>query len=173
MTVWWQFLSYKLKINLWKTPFYFFLISTKEKLLNYWITTPNNYLVWTQSMGFPTYCLVVTAMEKVTKSITVALLWSRKIKLSMVTRLTWKQFNQNKREVENNSTETKTLHSNIFLCNMNGTKAYLKIEIQPLFQQSGKHFGLYFLISNNKIYFILSRFYFIRYCHTELTSDYF
>lgn len=36
------------------------------------------HLVWTQSIGFPTYCLVVTAMEKVTNKITVALVWSRK-----------------------------------------------------------------------------------------------
>lgn len=45
----------------------------------------NAYLVWTQSIGLPTYWRVVTAMENVTSRMTVALLCRRNINESMVT----------------------------------------------------------------------------------------
>lgn len=51
----------------------------------------NIYLVWTQSIGFPTYCLVVTAIENVTNKITVALLCSRNTKESIVRLLIYKK----------------------------------------------------------------------------------
>lgn len=43
------------------------------------------YLVWTQSIGFPTYCRVVTAIENVTSNITVAFVCKRKIAESIFT----------------------------------------------------------------------------------------
>lgn len=42
-------------------------------------------LVWTQSIGFPTYCRVVTAIENVTSKMTVAFVCNRKIAESIFT----------------------------------------------------------------------------------------
>lgn len=42
-------------------------------------------LVWTQSIGFPTYCRVVTAIENVTSKMTVAFVCKRKIAESIFT----------------------------------------------------------------------------------------
>lgn len=46
--------------------------------------------MWIQSIGLPTYCLVVTAIENVTSNITVALQWSLNTIESVFTRLIWK-----------------------------------------------------------------------------------
>lgn len=50
-----------------------------------WMVSKSSYLVWTQSMGFPTYCRVVTAMENVTSNITVAFVCRRKTAESVFT----------------------------------------------------------------------------------------
>lgn len=47
------------------------------------------YLVWTQSIGFPTYCLVVTAIENVTNNTTVAFVCSRNTAESIFTWFTY------------------------------------------------------------------------------------
>lgn len=49
------------------------------------------YLVWTQSMGLPTYCRVVTAMENVTSSTTVAFVCNRNTAESIFTWFTCSQ----------------------------------------------------------------------------------
>lgn len=45
----------------------------------------STYRVWTQSIGFPTYCRVVTAIENVTNKITVAFVCNRNIAESIFT----------------------------------------------------------------------------------------
>lgn len=53
--------------------------------LNFKLTTKLTHLVWTQSIGFPTYCRVVTAIENVTNSMTVAFVCNRKTAESIFT----------------------------------------------------------------------------------------
>jgi hypothetical protein len=66
----------------WKRIFTLIFLSRRNIEI---FTASNTDLVWTQSIGFPTYCRVVTAIENVTSKMTVAFVCKRKIAESIFT----------------------------------------------------------------------------------------